>query len=443
MKKIGYLKDLNLVSIAFAMLLAALSYAVTKDKHLSADGVNYFIFILETHIFVNFDWVRQFSPYLSQLPLVLAVNAGLRDIPTLSKVFGFSILMPWFIAFGFSLYALRNEDKSVMLFMLISMTSVNLTSDYILVGEHQVMALICWPILFFLIRRSSLHWHEAFALWGLLFLFSRLYQTAIIPATIFLLISLARTMRAETRKQRLIFLVVIQLSALVIAIAAHGIFNPKHADNKAKFATAIIPSLLTPEALTSMSFATLFFAGWYFRCRKLVIASVVPVASYAFYVVWTGHSLSALSSFESRTLTLTLLPVLIGFAIGIYLKKLIPESANGGVFLFFLAIMITSNVYSTKEWGCFKTQMKKVLAESDGMIAIEKTVLLKSPQRWRWNNTQLSIVWSDGCVRSVVLNPKSDRWEPRGPPAWFPVKAYTRYSNAFLKYDADLLPCSR
>ena len=125
------------------------------------------------------------------------------------------------------------------------------------------------------------------------------------------------------------------------------------------------------------------------------------------------------------------------------MKKPTQNPSIAGAFLFFTAIMIASNFYSTLQWNCFKTQMKTVLAERDGLIPIETTVLWKNPQKWGWNNTQLSIIWSDTCVSSVVLNPKSDLWEPKGPPEWFPLKDYIRYSNAFLGYDATLLPCER
>ena len=101
----------------FGLILLALLIAVVSDKHLSSDGANYFVLILETHTFFYSDWSRQFAANLSQLPLVLSVNAGLKDIPTLRIVFGVSILVPWLLAIGLSLFALRHEDKSIMLFI--------------------------------------------------------------------------------------------------------------------------------------------------------------------------------------------------------------------------------------------------------------------------------------------------------------------------------------
>ena len=425
----------------FGLILLALLIAVVSDKHLSSDGANYFVLILETHTFFYSDWSRQFAANLSQLPLVLSVNAGLKDIPTLRIVFGVSILVPWLLAIGLSLFALRHEDKSIMLFMMASMVSINLTSDYILAGEHHVMVLLSWPILFFLVRRSPLEWHDAVILWGLLFIFSRLYPTALIPATIFVVIGLARILYSESTKQKTIFLGAILLSAVVIAISVYFIVNPSHFENKASFSKAIKTALWKPEAITSATFVILVFAGWLFRRYLLIWMAILPIAGFALYVMWTGHSLSAGQSFANRTLSSSLLPILMLAAIGIQWKERQADLKIATVFALFVAIMVAANLYSTWQWSQFKAQMKTVLAEKKGLVPIETTELIKSSQRWRWNNEQLSVIWSNGCVQSIIVNVKDGRWQPKGPPETFRLKDYTCYTSEFLRYDSSLCPC--
>jgi hypothetical protein len=433
----------QVVVLQFGLILPALWFAIASDKHLSADGVNYFTIILETQAFTFIDWSRQFANYLSQLLLVLAVNSGIVDIPTLRILFGTSLLVPWLLAFGLSLFALRNEDKSAMLFMMISMVSVNLTSDYILSGEHHVMALLSWPILFLLLRRAALQWYDAVLLWGLLILFSRLYPTALILAALFLLIGSHRAAYAESYRQRTIFLGAILISAVVICIAAYYMLEPRSSSNRASFSAAIIKAILSPHSATSAAFTALFFVGWLFRRRVLVLAAVLPLVCFAAYVVWTGDSLTAGQSFGHRTLSISLLPILILLAVSVHWKERRADSTTASVSTVFVAVMVIANIYTTLQWAQFRDQMRFLLAENEGMVPIETTVLERSSQRWRWNNEQLSVVWSDGCVRSVILNEEDGRWQPKGPPEAFRLREYSCYTSEFLRYDPSLCLCGR
>ena len=120
----------------FGLISVALFDAFSIDKHLSADGVHYFVEILDSGTFYRVDWARRFAEFIIQWPLVLAVRAGVTQVPLLSACFALGIYLPYLLSFALSLHAVRRENPALLSLPLLSMVSVNLPAHFILAGEH-------------------------------------------------------------------------------------------------------------------------------------------------------------------------------------------------------------------------------------------------------------------------------------------------------------------
>jgi hypothetical protein len=144
--------DFIFFTLGFIGITICLFYSFSIDKHLSTDGVNYFISVLENRTFMHIDWARHHAQYINQFPLLMAVRAEITSIIILSWLYAAGIYLPYLIAYVLCIYALRGMDKQIMVFFIFGTVGINLSSDYILAGEHQVMALLTWPILFLLLR---------------------------------------------------------------------------------------------------------------------------------------------------------------------------------------------------------------------------------------------------------------------------------------------------
>lgn len=425
---------------AFILIILTLSITIIFDKHLSADGVHYFVLILETQTFTYVDWTRQFANYISQILLVLAVNLGIKDLNSLSMLFGISLLLPYFLAFLLSLFALRGEDKSIILFALISMITINLTSDFVLIGEHHLLTLLSWPILFFLLRRVPLVSWDVFFLFGLMFLYTRLYSTAVVPAAFFMFIALFRVWYAPLLSQKIYYSIAATFSMVAASISIYSILYPRSLENKEGFAKIIMQSLYTPEIIASIFFLVLFFAGWFFRQQILVWAAMIPIILFAIYTGYTDYAITAIQSFENRSLALTLLPPLLLMATILHWKQREANRTIYIVFLGFVLIMLFSNILNTMKWNQFRHQVINVLQEHKGFIHVEDTPIATSPYSWFWTNSLLSVVWSNGCVKTVILNGENIGWEPPVPPQEFILKSYVCYSNTLrLDYQKHIL----
>lgn len=427
--------------LLFLFISLSLVNAFYVDKHLSADGVHIFALILDSSDFTYITWSRQFAHYIIEWPLVLATKLGVSNIPILLKAFALGIYLPYLISFGICIYALRHERKTLLLFVLASIVAVNLTSDYVLSGENQVMVNMSWPIVLLLLRRQALTWVDGFLLWILLALFSRLYETAIIPALIYSLICLVRLYYYRQKEQVIIISGALLLCFLAFAITLYFAINPRDVSNKASFIRGVIAVLKNPEALSASSFMVIYTIGLLLKKRIIILSAISPLVIYVLVYLFAGYSVTADVSFASRTLSITFLPVLLVGAILVWYFKSELDRTSISVFVVFVLTMVIGNVHNAKNWDDFRHQVIQVVETHQGYIPIEETRLKDNPYRWPWNNTELGLVWSASCVKAVLLNQPGLPWEPFNPHETLVLKNYLRYDEFFRSVDKGIATC--
>jgi hypothetical protein len=410
------------------------------DKHFSADGVNMFCNILKNADFAH-DWSRQFARYLTQWPLVIAVKAGLTDMTTLDRCFAAGIYFPYALSFVLCIYALRGESKTLLFFPLMSMVAINLPSDYILAGQHHVMVAMSWPILFFLLRRTSLTWRDGLLLWTSLLLFSRLYETAVVPAVIFSFLCIVRLRTFRHKQEAILSGISLLLSLAAVVISVYFIANPLNTRNEASFMTSMPRTLTNFGAVAAGCFSLVFTAGVVLQKRVVIISAALPLLIYVLFRVFVNYHLSAGVSFASRSLSLTLLPVLLLSAIMVWYFKSELDKTNILIFTVFIVLMTAANIHDSNDWREFKAQVKQIVETRRGYISIEDTELINNRSRWAWNNAELGLVWSAPCVRAILLNPSGLRWQPFNPRKKLPLKKYLHYDAFFRTVDEGISIC--
>jgi len=143
-------------------------------------------------------------------------------------------------------------------------------------------------------------------------------------------------------------------------------------------------------------------------------------------------------SFASRTLSITLLPVLLVGAILVWYFKSELDRTGILTFVAFIIVMVVGNLYNTNNWKDFRHEMKQLVKTHEGYIPIEETKLKDNPYRWSWNNTELGLVWSAPRVKAIILNQQNVHWEPFNPRGKLILKNYLQYDD-FLYLRRDRL----
>ncbi|MGF1567757.1 MAG: hypothetical protein ACFCVD_06765 [Nodosilinea sp.] len=438
----SFRSDHLLYLLLFAFISYALFRAFAIDKQLSADGAHYFRSILDAGDFTRFAWSRQFANYLTQWPLVAAIQLGRKDIPALKKLFAVGLYFPYIASYLFCIYANRRENHLLLAFPLISMVGINLSADYILIGEHHVMVLLAWPILLLSLRKEPLTWLDGGLLWVLLCLFTRTYEAAIVSTLIFGIVFATRLYKfRQSRRQVIIFSLSFLLSALAFLIALYFILNPRDVANKSGFITGLRAFFGNEAALVSASTVFLMTAGLMVRKNFIILMSLIPIALYGMIVATNTHGPTAAESFASRTLSLALLPLLMVCAVATSYFNLRPNRLSTGVVALLIGVVVVGNLKFSNDWYTFRSQVEAIVTTERGYVPIESTVIDDSLYRWEWNNSELSIILSYPCVRAIVLNGTTIQWQPYDPREKLVLKDFVGYDAFFRGVDPEITLC--
>lgn len=426
--------------LLFVFLFACLSVALLNsfwiDKHLSADGVHYFRAVLDSGDFLRVDPARWFAETLIQGPLVLAVRAGVTEVPTLSAVFAVGIYLPYALSFALCLFAVRRENASLLALPILSMASANLPADYILAGEHHVMLLLASPILLLVLRRTAPTAWDGFLLLLALLVFTRSYQTAVVPALLFAVLLAARL--ASDRRNRSASVVrglALALSIATIVVGVPSIANPHDPTNRDFFRHSLKAIVTFPEALVPAAFSMLYLLGLGSRRRVVLAFPAVALVLYVPFVLGTDHGLSALASFSTRTLSVTLLPVLLLLAVVAHARGPSLGGPAQALLVAMVLAIVSWNIRHSADWSRYRDDMTKVLGNERGFVPLERTDLDHNPCRWGWTSPGLSVVWSWPVVRAIVVNRVNEPWEPFDPRRTLILKRYVLYDPVFAGVD--------
>ena len=431
----------------FILLTLNLGYKFYTEKHLSLDGVNYFFQILESRDFSDIAWSRRFTEYLTEWPLVLAVQYGITDIPVLVDIFSIGIYFPYLLSFSLCLYAVRDENKSLLWFPLAGYLSFNIISDYDLIADHHVMAVMTWPILLILLKSRQLLLIEGLILWFLVILYSRMYETAVLTACLLCLIAVIRIFLFTGHKEKIILGIAVLLFIVVMIVGVTYIIKPRSPANLGSFLDSIWVNKRNWEALATGGFIAIFSLGWvtsehWVRGRAfLFYAALLPIGYYAFLRGTTDYAMTAYMSFSSRTLSGIILPGLILLsAVVTYKKRALNNIAISSFFLAFL-IMGGFNLADMRYWSDVKEEYQVVINSNVRYVFIEDTPLKDNQYRWSWNNSLLSLVWSYPCVTSIILNTEGDPQGPVNPTEKLVLKRYLKYDRYFTGVDPGITVC--
>jgi len=426
--------------VLFLSIAAALLNDFRIDKHLSADGVLYFTSILDSGDFYRVDATRRFAEYATQWPLVLAVRAGLSNVPALSAVYALGLFLPVVFGFAICLFAVRGERATPLCLPLLVLATVSLPSDYILAGEHHVMTLLASPILLLILRRSSPTAWDGIALVSCLAVFTRTYPSAVASAFLFaVLITYRLISERSDHRAALIRGVALLLCLATLVLGTSAILNPRDLNNREQFWKVLAVILVQPEIVLVTAASTLFLIGLAIRLRTgQMAASILAASSLALslpYVLGARYGLSAHQSVAARTLTATLLPTLLLLAVLVHVcaPRLsgFPKVLLAGIVL---TVVAGSFVHSA-HWARYRGAMKDVLRTARGFVPVERTRLLDNPCRWGWASPGLSVVWSFPVVRAIVENPRGEPWVPFDPRLKLLLQKYVRYDPVFAGVD--------
>jgi hypothetical protein len=432
----------GVVVLVMLGITAAAGYAASIDLGLSADGAWAFARVLDDRTLVNVAWPRLYADWVMRGPLALAVNAGVTSLPVLKAVFHLGLYLPFLVSFALCWYATRPLDNdALLLFPLASYLLVSLPAASMLSSTSHVLAAIVWPILFLLLR-PRLSWLDTFLLIPLLLLLSRTYEAALAAALVFLGLLGAR-LAVEPSARRPILVAITLVVLLVVALTAYWIMFPFNPTGRANFVEGMSRSIGRHPMLTvSVGALVLLVASLATARLRLLAVPAVLLAAAGVALPALGRTATAGTSFDLRSLPLTLLPVLLLAAIWFHHRKPHLSTTDWMVTGTILLLLSAGYAASWTAWRDMRQEFVTTLAARSGYVPVDDTSLADSPQRWRWTTSLLSILWAPDCVRTILVSQPGLGWEPFDPRTRLPLQTFVAYDLPFAAASPHAKRCS-
>lgn len=397
----------------FLLALVPLIRSYAVDKFFSGDDCAYFTWILDRLWFMDFAWSRDHAVYLTQWPLVIAVRAGIIDIPTLKVCYGAGLMFPHLLGFTLSVVARRGLPPWPLIFPIFGLLAISLSVDAVPAGEHHVSVALAWPILLFSIRPRPYTRIDLALISLLLILNLRLYENAILTGPLFAAFFMMRSARfPEGKAAHFAFA---GLSLASAAIALYWTVFPRDMGNRGLFLASLTGPLSHRQFLLGMTFLCPLLVSLFWGSRRFALPAVALSALLPFALLLIAPPPYAGLSFACRTLGTTFIPPLLVIIAWLLPREPAFSSRHLLAFALFVVAAATLHVYDDRGWIDFRDRFRQTLQTRTGFVPIEDTSMHDHLWAWDWNNAFLSYLWSDGTVRAIVLNPRDNDYDPFDP----------------------------
>jgi len=393
----------------YALACIPFFWNCTIDKYFSADAAFYFVRMLDAGHFMDFAWSRNHAVYLTEWPVILAVNSGTTNLDVLQWLHGFGIFMPALFSIVLSIAFCPKTLRSLLLLHALSFFSLTYPADNIMTGESHVLVFLTWPILFALLS-DRLQDNRYFAvLMAVLLAYTRLYESALFTAPLLMLILLYRLYKKELQLSSVKKLSIVSLLLAAAVIAVWAVVFPRDPNNRTDFVGAMASGLTHPQFLASFIFLIFWYWSAASKRNGLSIIGLVISTALVGYFLFSKTCVSASISFACRTLSFTTLPLMMLAAWRLSQLKTIDCHQTST--RLFLLLMVGFHFMLSRSWMDYRDNFRNALINNQGFVDVRSTGLNQHPQKWYWTNPILSYLWSEGDVKTIILN-ETGNYEP-------------------------------
>jgi hypothetical protein len=268
---------------------------VWSGRSLYGDGSNLLMTILQTKMFFHVSDTRIFSTFITQLPVVLAIAAGVRSMPALIAIYTIGMAYVPLLCHAASIWISRRDPIMFSATVFVVVVCFYPMS-FLLVGEGNVYLALCW-LSFVLIMTGSVDSPYYAALLLLLSCAAiKTYETSVFFSLVLATLCAAR-LAFGTRNVGQLFIAPAMLLFLAGAWSGFsGAYFPRDAGNEHGFMIAVMNfwqngTLEGILLLTLMGIASAFAPGRWLRIGMMVLT----FGGAAFFVYSQMHMPALLS----------------------------------------------------------------------------------------------------------------------------------------------------
>ena len=439
--------------VTFGIVTVQAVLLIVEQVQLYGDGSAYLFWLLRSRRPLGFAINRRFANLVTEIPVVLALRAGVTDVGVASRLFGAGVYLPLIVSLGLCIWLAR-ERLALMLFPLLSAVAVTANTDFLIISESNVLVALFWPLLFlFTLRREWSGWTFvlAFVLAGPTLL---CYESMVFigPIVLGLAVWRAAEMRRANdavRARRFLFLA--YYFAMGIAVAAWWIWHPRNETNFRSFLRATRfyqDGLGHVHWLGILSFvglaliaAALLFRKWPSILGWVLVAAFAVACAFAAVgpAMWPS-SFAPMLHAQARVLNAYLAPLLgIGYLLA-WRRPMRPERLRHAfaIVTILAAAQLMWHAVAARRWTEYLDAFRAEVATRRGIVPHQETVLVR--ERYNlifttWTAPVMSILMAPGGrVQAMIQSPHPTEWQPVYPEKIESLPDLSRYGITFDEY---------
>ncbi|UFS60788.1 hypothetical protein [Subtercola endophyticus] len=408
---------------AVAVLVVLAAQSVWAARGLVADGSFYLWSVLSSGSFFLYP-SRFLAQLVTQAPLLGAITAGVRDVPTLARIESFGTGALPVLLWAVALLVLRRKRSFWMFVVAFAVTFLN--SGFISVGEYNLAyGLVALSAALIIAAPGHPVARVALLLSAVVLIASYESLVYLGPALIVLAIIHRRALGRPW------FWMLVGTYGLAVVYSTYWILFPRDASNFGSAADVLYPLHYDQAFGYSLLVAGLFVVLWLFAPPLVQrIGTVLMVAGCLFIVVavpwpepWMHYASRALAG-------VALFVVLLCVGFREVRPRAKPDSRSLSIAA--LALLVALSIpfaYRTEAFTHWLAQFDAVTVQQGGLTALDSTTLPVERTHiygWTYTNPYLSMLLHTGEGQRVILNPGQATTDPG---AGAPAPIEPRFAN--------------
>ncbi len=463
----------SVIALLLSLYFLHVIYAVIENRFLFADGVHFFVHILE-HVNIYTGGrpeQRLFADSLTQAPLLIAIKAGIRNFPTLGYIYGSSFFLPYMVCIIIWMWATRLQTE-YMIFLFVFLFASAMNSEFFIVSESHAAAAVYFSLIPLILYKEP--WNPSTVLVAIILAaFSlRSYESMLFFGPILAVMALWRGLECRSFRARaawvcfacwfiasgsiplLELMYPAEPEGITSGTFAHQAFSLLHDNMLSVFfgsvdrhysgtlsLFAII--LLGVAYMKSPTKEKLFpFAIWTFA----IVCAVVLVLLYLI-----PELMETRLHYKARTLNV-IIPALLGVVLFIIKVKSIELDTDffrrGFTIVLVLGMFqMTWHALATRQWAGYLKVFTTELDAHKGLLLYDDSILDNrrvghqsiANMNWSWTMPEMSIVLAhNGVVETIINDPCGVGWQPFDPSKAEQLPDLSRYGITYTPYLARL-----
>jgi hypothetical protein len=407
-----------LMRVAVLIFAASLLYAVFTNRCLYNDGSYYFIAVLQKAGFVAVISYRACANYLIELPLVLALKAGIVSIPALRIAFGIGCFWVWPIAMAACYWLSPKQFWLVVL----ACGAGYLNAAFVAIGEDVVAHAFFWPVCFAILFARPLTPAAAIILLISSIILLCSYESMLFCGPPLALLALWRCYNSkEAIWQRMILLLSAALLCLAAYISVYGLLHPAQGPRLDSFRSDAYQEFLFPSWTVGWTafWCLLMVCGMSLQIRK-ALTHPIGIAILGIIVFFWGAwpflepaHLEPWKQYEARFLNLAVPMALLPVACILAWRPQWLEPHRRYLIHFSAALLLAQSLWqiaATDQWRSYLNVWRGLMATHTGLVDLLDTPYGKyhavgrqaTQFCWIMDGRNLSIEISPPHVKSII-----------------------------------------